>query len=172
MSFEDLDLGPDLLKAVQSKGYIAPTPIQSRVIPVILNHQDVLARAQTGTGKTDAFALPIVELLSRQRVNKRAPRALILAPTRELALQVGDCFKEYGRRVSLRCTVVYGGVNISPQIDRLKRGVDVLVATLDGFWIFPATASWICPRSTFWCLTKPTACWIWGLKMRSPEFWI
>ncbi|MCG8634688.1 MAG: DEAD/DEAH box helicase [Desulfobacterales bacterium] len=129
MSFNDFGLPDDLLKAVKSKGYTAPTPIQTRVIPEILNGKDILARAQTGTGKTDAFALPLVDMLSRQKVNKRHPRALVLAPTRELALQVGESFKAYGRRVSVRCTVVYGGVNISPQIDRLKRGVDVLVAT-------------------------------------------
>lgn len=129
MSFDELGLRTDLLKAVKSKGYTKPTPIQSRVIPGIFNDRDILARAQTGTGKTDAFALPIVDLLSQQKVNKRHPRALILAPTRELALQVGESIKAYGRRVSIRCTVVYGGVNIAPQIDRLKRGIDILVAT-------------------------------------------
>ncbi len=129
MSFDDFDLQVDLLKAIKSKGYTAPTPIQTRVIPEILKGHDILARAQTGTGKTDAFALPLVDILSRQKVNKRHPRALVLAPTRELALQVGESFKAYGRRVSIRCTVVYGGVNIAPQIDRLKRGIDILVAT-------------------------------------------
>lgn len=129
MSFDELGLRVELLKAVKSKGYTTPTPIQTRVIPVILNGQDVLARAQTGTGKTDAFALPLVDILSHQKVKKRYPRALILTPTRELALQVGESIKAYGRRVSIRCTVVYGGVNIGPQIDRLRRGIDILVAT-------------------------------------------
>ncbi|SMC59823.1 ATP-dependent RNA helicase RhlE [Desulfocicer vacuolatum DSM 3385] len=129
MSFEDLGLRVELLKAVKTNGYTAPTPIQSRVIPSIIKGRDVLARAQTGTGKTDAFALPLVHMLSRQKSNARHPRALILAPTRELALQVGDCFKDYARRVSLRCSVVYGGVNINPQIHRLRRGIDILVAT-------------------------------------------
>ncbi len=129
MSFDTLGLRVELLKAVKSKGYTSPTPIQTRVIPAILNDKDVLARAQTGTGKTDAFALPIVDILSRKKAAQRHPRALILAPTRELALQVGESIKAYGRRVSIRCTVVYGGVNIAPQIDRLKRGVDILVAT-------------------------------------------
>ncbi len=129
MSFDKLGLRVELLKAVKSKGYTSPTPIQSRVIPAILNGQDVLARAQTGTGKTDAFALPLVDILSRGKAIKRHPRVLILAPTRELALQVGESIKAYGRRVSIRCTVVYGGVNIAPQIDRLKRGIDILVAT-------------------------------------------
>jgi len=129
MSFDELGLRVELLKAVKSKGYTDPTPIQAQVIPAILAGRDILARAQTGTGKTDAFALPIVELLSLRKGKRRHPRALILAPTRELALQVGDSIKAYGRRVSIRCTVVYGGVNIDPQIDRLKRGVDILVAT-------------------------------------------
>ena len=129
MSFDELGLQVELLKAVKSRGYITPTPIQTRVIPVILNGQDVLARAQTGTGKTDAFALPIVDMLSRDKAKRKHPRALVLTPTRELALQVGESIKAYGRRVSIRCTVVYGGVNIGPQIDRLKRGIDILVAT-------------------------------------------
>ena len=129
MSFDELGLRVELLNAVKSKGYTTPTPIQTRVIPAILSGRDILARAQTGTGKTDAFALPLVELLSRGNNKRKHPRALILAPTRELALQVGESIKAYGRRVSIRCTVVYGGVNIDPQIDRLKRGVDILVAT-------------------------------------------
>ena len=129
MSFEELGLRVELLKAVKTNGYTAPTPIQSRVIPAIMQGGDVLARAQTGTGKTDAFALPLVHVLSQQKGNGRHPRALILTPTRELALQVGDCLKDYARRVSLRCSVVYGGVNINPQIHRLRRGIDILVAT-------------------------------------------
>lgn len=129
MSFDKLGLRVELLKAVKSKGYTAPTPIQTRVIPAILAGRDILARAQTGTGKTDAFALPLVEILSHRKANRRYPRALVLAPTRELALQVGESIKAYARRVSIRCTVVYGGVNITPQIDRLRRGIDILVAT-------------------------------------------
>jgi ATP-dependent RNA helicase RhlE len=129
MAFNDLGLGIELLKAVEANGYTTPTPIQSRVIPAILDGRDILARAQTGTGKTDAFALPVVDILSRQTGRGRHPRALILAPTRELALQVGESIKAYARRVSLRCTVVYGGVRIHPQIDRLRRGIDILVAT-------------------------------------------
>ena len=129
MSFDQLGLRAELLKAVQDKGYTAPTLIQTQAIPVILDGRDILARAQTGTGKTDAFALPLVEILSRKNGNGRHPRALVLTPTRELALQVGECIKAYARRVSLRCTVVHGGVRINPQIDRLRRGIDILVAT-------------------------------------------
>lgn len=129
MSFEHLGLRPELLKAVMKKGYEAPTEIQSRAIPVILGGRDILARAQTGTGKTDAFALPIVEVLSRTHGNGHHPRALVLTPTRELALQVGESIKAYARKVSLRCTVAFGGVRIEPQIERLQRGIDILVAT-------------------------------------------
>jgi ATP-dependent RNA helicase RhlE len=129
MSFDQLGLRAELLEAVKANGYTAPTLIQTRAIPVILNGRDILARAQTGTGKTDAFALPLVEILSRTNGDGRHPRALVLTPTRELALQVGECIKAYARRVSLRCTVVHGGVRIHPQIDRLRRGIDILVAT-------------------------------------------
>ncbi|MDD4072937.1 MAG: DEAD/DEAH box helicase, partial [Desulfobacterales bacterium] len=129
MSFDQLGLRVELLKAIQDKGYTAPTLIQTRAIPVILNGRDILARAQTGTGKTDAFALPLVEILSRQNGKGRHPRALVLTPTRELALQVGESIKTYARRVSMRCTAVYGGGRIDPQIDRLRRGIDILVAT-------------------------------------------
>ena len=129
MPFDQLGLRVELLNAVKTKGYAAPTPIQVKAIPVILDGRDIFARAQTGTGKTDAFALPLVEILSRRKGNGRHPRALVLSPTRELALQVGESIKAYARRVSLRCTVVHGGVRINPQIDRLRRGIDVLVAT-------------------------------------------
>jgi ATP-dependent RNA helicase RhlE len=129
MSFAQLDLRVELLKAVKTKGYITPTAIQAKAIPVILDGRDILAQAQTGTGKTDAFALPMVEILSRTVTEIRYPRALVLTPTRELALQVGESIKAYARTVSLRCTVVYGGVRIEPQIERLSRGVDILVAT-------------------------------------------
>jgi ATP-dependent RNA helicase RhlE len=129
MSFDQLGLRVELLQAVKTRGYLTPTPIQAKTIPVILAGRDILARAQTGTGKTDAFALPMVEILSRKKAGGRHPRALVLVPTRELALQVGESIKVYARRVSLRCTVVHGGVQIYAQIERLKRGIDILVAT-------------------------------------------
>jgi len=129
MSFDQLGLCVDLLKAVKGKGYTTPTPIQIKAIPLILKGRDILARAQTGTGKTDAFALPLVEILSRRKGKDRHPRALVLTPTRELALQVGESIKAYARRVSMRCTVVHGGVRINPQMDRLRRGIHILVAT-------------------------------------------
>ncbi|UTF48926.1 DEAD/DEAH box helicase [Desulfomicrobium sp. ZS1] len=129
MSFDQLGLRVELLKAIKNKGYEAPTAIQAQAIPVILAGRDILARAQTGTGKTDAFGLPIVQTLGLTRGNGHHPRALILTPTRELALQVGESIKAYARKVSLRCTVAFGGVRIEPQIARLERGIDILVAT-------------------------------------------
>lgn len=129
MSFEKLGLRAELLSAVAAEGYTTPTPVQERTIPVVLEGRDVLAGAQTGTGKTAAFALPILQLLNKADSAMRFPRALVLTPTRELAAQVHESFVTYGRNLRLRSTVVYGGVGINPQMDKLRRGVDILVAT-------------------------------------------
>ena len=131
MSFESLGLRAELLSAIAAQGYTVPTPIQRQAIPVVLEGCDLLAGAQTGTGKTAAFALPIVQMLSRQTPGRkrRNPRALVLVPTRELAAQVSGQMQNYGRRLSLRSTMIYGGVNIRAQIERLHRGVDIVVAT-------------------------------------------
>ena len=129
MSFDQLGLATELLSAVSSQGYSKPTPIQSQAIPVILGGRDVLAGAQTGTGKTAAFTLPMLHRLNQSGNKEKHPRALVLTPTRELAAQVGESVRTYGRRLSLRSTVIFGGVGIQPQIDRLHRGVDILVAT-------------------------------------------
>ncbi len=132
MSFDSLGLSAALLRAVADQGYTAPTPIQAKVIPVVLAGRDVLAGAQTGTGKTAGFTLPLLERLSATippKDQKRRVRALILTPTRELAAQVGESVKAYGRHLKLYSTVVFGGVNINPQIGLLRRGVDILVAT-------------------------------------------
>ncbi len=128
MTFEQLGLLAELLGAVAAEGYKTPTPIQVKAIPAILEGRDVLGSAQTGTGKTAAFVLPILQLLKRGEKG-RLPRALILTPTRELAAQVGDSVRIYGKNLPLRSTVVYGGVGINPQIEQLRRGVDILVAT-------------------------------------------
>jgi ATP-dependent RNA helicase RhlE len=127
MSFDQLGLRAELLKAVADKGYAEPTPIQLRAIPAVLAGRDVLAGAQTGTGKTAGFILPIL-----QRLERRAgvhPRALVLTPTRELAAQVVASAQDYGRHLDLRTAVVFGGVSERPQIERLRGGCDVLVAT-------------------------------------------
>ena len=127
MSFANLGLTPELSRAVTEKGYTTPTPIQAQAIPAVLAGRDVLAGAQTGTGKTAAFVLPILQKLGTTR--GRAPRALVLTPTRELAAQVAESARTYGTHVNLRTEVVFGGVSINPQIDALRRGCDVLVAT-------------------------------------------
>lgn len=130
MSFTDLGLSADVLRAVSEQAYKSPTPIQSRAIPAILSGGDVMASAQTGTGKTAAFALPILDRLGSNRQNKKAiTRALILTPTRELAAQVHENIRIYGAYLPLRSAVVFGGVGIQPQIAALRRGVDILVAT-------------------------------------------
>jgi ATP-dependent RNA helicase RhlE len=131
MAFHTLGLTTDLLRAVAEQGYSEPTPIQQQAIPAILRGQDVLASAQTGTGKTAGFTLPLLQRLSSFNPNKahRTPRALILTPTRELAAQVNDSVTLYGKHLPLRSTVIYGGVGIVPQIQTLRRGVDILVAT-------------------------------------------
>jgi ATP-dependent RNA helicase RhlE len=131
VSFDSLGLRPELLSAVASLGYTSPTPIQAEAIPVIFEGCDLLAGAQTGTGKTAAFALPIVQMLAETTPaeKRRKPRALVLVPTRELAAQVSDEMNRFARRLSLRSTMIYGGVTIQAQIERLHRGVDIVVAT-------------------------------------------
>lgn len=129
MSFKELGLQAELLDAVEAQGYTTPTPIQEKSIPVVLDGRDVLAGAQTGTGKTAAFTLPMLQLLSNREGKTRNPRALVVTPTRELAAQVADSVKTYGKDLHLRSTVIFGGVGINPQKDKLRRGVDILVAT-------------------------------------------
>ena len=134
MSFDSLGLSPALLRALADQGYAAPTPIQSAAIPVALTGRDLLAGAQTGTGKTAAFALPLLERLfaavpSAPPSGKRKPRALILTPTRELAAQVHDSIRVYARHLRVHSTTIFGGVGMGPQIDALRRGVDLIVAT-------------------------------------------
>jgi ATP-dependent RNA helicase RhlE len=127
MSFTDLGLMPGLSRAVAEKGYATPTPIQRAAIPAVLAGRDVLAGAQTGTGKTAAFVLPILQRLNAQP--GRTPRALVLTPTRELAAQVAESARSYGRHTSVRTVVIFGGVSEKPQIEALRGGCDLLVAT-------------------------------------------
>ena len=130
MSFQSLGLSQPLLKAISKKGYTTPSPIQSKAIPPILQGDDVLASAQTGTGKTAGFTLPLLHILSENPKQKFRPiRALILTPTRELAAQVYTNVKEYSEFLNLRSAVIFGGVNQKPQIATIRKGVDVLVAT-------------------------------------------
>ncbi|RDI56159.1 DEAD/DEAH box helicase [Flavobacterium glaciei] len=130
MSFNSLGLSDALLKAISKKGYTTPSPIQQKAIPPILEGKDVLASAQTGTGKTAGFTLPILQLLSQgQQLRQRPIRALILTPTRELAAQILANIKEYSVFLDLKSTVIFGGVNQNPQVTQLRQGVDILVAT-------------------------------------------
>src|SRR5476651_108685 len=132
MSFENLKLIEPILRALKTEGYTTPTPIQEQAIPIVLRHQDLLGCAQTGTGKTAAFAIPILQLLYQDRLQhkeQKTIKALILTPTRELAIQINESFAAYGKHTGLKHLVIYGGVSQNPQVDALRRGVDILVAT-------------------------------------------
>ena len=129
MTFEDLGLCPQILAALKEEGYENPSPIQEQAIPPALAGRDVLGCAQTGTGKTCAFAAPILQRLNSNPTSNHPIRALILTPTRELAIQIGESFEHYGRHLPLRCTVIFGGVGQAPQVEKLGKGVDILVAT-------------------------------------------
>jgi ATP-dependent RNA helicase RhlE len=129
MSFDSLGLIPDLTRALADRGYTEPTPVQARVIPEIIAGRDILAGSQTGTGKTAGFTLPLLQRLQASPAATTAPRALILVPTRELASQVAESIKGYGKYLRLRTQVIFGGVSINPQKEALRRGTDILVAT-------------------------------------------
>jgi ATP-dependent RNA helicase RhlE len=134
MPFDELGLGPEIVRAIAEEGYTEPTPIQSAAIPIVLSGRDLMARAQTGTGKTAAFAMPILERLKVHANTSFSParhpiRVLVVAPTRELAIQVHESFRAYGRHVGLRSTLVYGGVPMAPQERDLLAGVEIVVAT-------------------------------------------
>ena len=131
MTFSSLTIIDPILKALGEEGYSSPTPIQSKAIPIILEGFDLLGYAQTGTGKTAAFAIPILQLLSKEKPNerKRKIRTLVVTPTRELAIQIGESFDAYGRHTGLRNSVIFGGVSQNPQTSALQRGTDILVAT-------------------------------------------
>ena len=131
MTFKELGLSSPLLKAVKEQGYDTPTPIQEKAIPIILQKKDVLAGAQTGTGKTAGFTLPLLELLSRvkHKTQQHKVKALVLTPTRELASQVEESVRFYGKHLPYKSAVIFGGVKINPQIVALRKGVDIVVAT-------------------------------------------
>jgi len=132
MTFEQLSLTEPLLRALEYEGYTHPTPIQSQAIPFVLQEQDLLGCAQTGTGKTAAFAVPILQNLSKRRKQergKRPIRSLVVTPTRELAIQIDESFSAYGRYTGLKNTVIFGGVSQNPQVNALNKGVDILIAT-------------------------------------------
>ncbi|MBL7905748.1 MAG: DEAD/DEAH box helicase [Bacteroidales bacterium] len=131
MTFEDLNIIAPITQALKQKGYVEPTPIQEKAIPHLLKGSDVFGTAQTGTGKTAAFAIPILQKLYNQQADRRSAgiRALVLAPTRELAIQISESFSDYSKGLRLKHTVVYGGVSQNPQTDILRKGIDILIAT-------------------------------------------
>lgn len=132
MSFDALGLNPEILRAVAEQGYVQPTPIQQQAIPAVLQGRDLMASAQTGTGKTAGFTLPLLQLLVQKEPHakgRRPVRALILTPTRELAAQIGENVRDYSQYLNIRSLVVFGGVSINPQMMKLRGGVDVLIAT-------------------------------------------
>ena len=132
MSFENLDLIEPILRALKTEGYEIPTPIQEQAIPIILQRKDLLGCAQTGTGKTAAFAIPIIQILHETHnpaKGRRKIKSLIVTPTRELAIQIGESFAAYGRHAGLKHTVIFGGVGERPQTDALRAGIDILIAT-------------------------------------------
>ena len=131
MSFTNLGLSESLLKAIKDQGYDTPTPIQAKAIPIVIQGKDVLAAAQTGTGKTAGFTLPLLERLSLKQphMHKKQIRALVLTPTRELAAQVAQSITDYGKYTPYRATVIFGGVGINPQLATLRKGVDIVIAT-------------------------------------------
>lgn len=131
MTFKELNINEPILKAIEEKGYTRPTPIQEKAIPAALARRDVLGCAQTGTGKTASFAIPVIQLLQAEGMKngRKGVRALILTPTRELALQISECINEYAKYTSVRHGVIFGGVNQRPQVNMLQKGIDILVAT-------------------------------------------
>lgn len=129
MNFNDFSLITPILKAIDQAGYTTPTPIQVQSIPLVLKGHDLIGCAQTGTGKTASFAIPILQLLHNKPSKTKAIRTLILTPTRELAIQISDNFKTYGQHLSLTHLAIFGGVNQNPQVTALKKGVDILIAT-------------------------------------------
>ena len=132
MSFKDLQLNKPILRAIAEAGYDNPTLVQEKTIPSVLHKKDVIVSAQTGTGKTAAFALPILQLLfDKQDASKKGKKikSLIISPTRELAIQIEENFKKYSTYTNLRTTVIFGGASIDPQKDILKKGIDILIAT-------------------------------------------
>ena len=163
MTFDNLEIIEPLLRALNHEGYSTPTPIQQQAIPVILNNHDVLGCAQTGTGKTAAFSIPILQNIYKatSKGQRREVKALVLTPTRELAVQIDESFAAYGKYTDLRHTVIYGGVGQRTQTDALRRGVDILVAT-PGRLLDLMNQGYVDSAGlSFLFLMRPTECWIW-----------
>ena len=162
VTFQELGLIPPLLQALGEVGYEQPTPIQRDAIPPLLEGRDLVGCAQTGTGKTAAFALPILQLLDARVSDKPRVRALVLTPTRELAAQIAESFRDYGKHLDLWHTVIFGGVSDKPQKAELRKGVDTLIATPGGSSICCNRARSPSTTSSSSCSTRPTACSTWA----------
>lgn len=160
--FADLGLRPELLSALTAVGYEEPTPIQSAAIPPLLEGHDLVGQAATGTGKTAAFALPILERLAAHERTGSGPRAMVLVPTRELAVQVSEAIYRYGNDLGIRSLAVYGGQPIGRQLRALERGVDVIIATPGRALDHIARGTSPCPGCAWWCSTRPTRCSTWA----------
>src|SRR5690554_5717917 len=167
MSFSSLGLSEQLVRATADQGYETPSPIQLQAIPAVLSGKDVMAAAQTGTGKTAGFTLPLLQRLAENPRTGKGPRALILTFTRELAAQVHDSVNLYSKYVPTKAAVVFGGVKINPQMMKLRKGLDVLVATPGR--LMDLTSRTLCASTKWksWYWTKLTACWIWALSATS-----
>ena len=167
MTFKDLNITEPILKAIEEKGYANPTPIQVKAIPAALTGKDILGCAQTGTGKTAAFAIPIIQHLQALKNRDKSIKALILTPTRELALQISECIDDYAKYTQVRHGVIFGGVNQRAQVNMLHKGVDILVATpgrlLD--LMNQDISIWIMCDTSYWM--RPTVWQIWDLSMTS-----
>ncbi len=167
MPFSTLGLIPPLARAVSEMGFTAPTPIQTEAIPAILKGADLQGCAQTGSGKTAAFALPLLQLLQQDGTTHlpRRVRALVLVPTRELAAQVGEVLRSLAQHLpqAPKVAVVFGGVSINPQMMGLRGGADVVVATPGRLLDLVDHNALTLAAQTCWCWTRPTACWTWAL---------
>ena len=163
-SFVSLNIIPPILRALDKENYKEPTPIQAQAIPPLLERRDLLGCAQTGTGKTAAFAIPILQQLHQEKaqIGRRTIQALILSPTRELATQISTSFSAYGAYLGLKNTVVFGGVSQVPQVKQLNAGVDILVATPGRLLDLMGQKVISLKSVRYSCWTKPTACWIWA----------
>ena len=166
MTFKDLNITEPILKAIEEKGYANPTPIQVKAIPAALTGKDILGCAQTGTGKTAAFAIPILQHLQALKNRDKSIKALILTPTRELALQISECIDDYAKYTQVRHGVIFGGVNQRAQVNMLHKGVDILVAT-PGRLLDLMNQGYIHLDNVrhFWM--RLTVCLIWDLSMTS-----
>lgn len=165
MTFKELNIIQPILKAIEEKGYNRPTPIQQQAIPVALSRKDILGCAQTGTGKTASFAIPIIQLLQADPIitKRKGVKALILTPTRELALQISECLDEYARYTPVRHGVMFGGVNQRPQVTMLQKGIDILVATPGRLLDLMSQGFLSGSGEIFRARRRRTVCSIWGL---------